>query len=538
MAMSSFTNRRTFIKAITAALFPGAVLGYDRKDPVDARNGTAEITLSALEPIEPGGWLLARFRFPPRSAPLLGPEAVTAGHRLLMQLHFEGRAAGNYNDLYDNLDRGHSELPAAAHPQLTHIIYDADARNAGLDYGAPLKILFNVPVIGNSSTALTSGPFWRSQPRHMLTLADGPQRLARIYSSGALRIFPEHRDHDPEHGDLLPANTPYYIISQGSSGSDQPHLEALAMILAAFQPETKEMLKRTGLISSTLQMVYRRARLGIINRAAYLSGRAHPTVFDAKGINLAHMVSLANALTPDDVPPMVVLDVEHETEAVAGIDFFGDGLSERLFDTPSAIARVWRSKSGRREMVVSAQSTRDPNGRPLHFTWSLLHGDPARTRIEPLDEYGSRARISVDWQNPRTVPGHPDITSPRVDIGVFANNAVHDSAPAFVSFLMPTHERRVYEPGPDGGPRPVSIDRWTSDRYADPALFPQTAWRDEYRYGSAGQPKGWYRTADDENLKFDAKGRFFGPEGPVLVRYPIERATSSFVKVKMHFAEE
>ena len=113
------------------------------------------------------------------------------------------------------------------------------------------------------------------------------------------------------------------------------------------------------------------------------------------------MVGLANALTPDTVPPMVRLAVLSETRSTEGVDYFGEGLDERLFDTPPAIARIWRSRAARRSMVVSVEATRDLQGRSPDFAWRVLRGDPARTRIEPLDARGTRARITLDWQAPR-----------------------------------------------------------------------------------------------------------------------------------------
>jgi len=130
-------------------------------------------------------------------------------------------------------------------------------------------------------------------------------------------------------------------------------------------------LQETGLLAPAVQMVYRRGRAPVRSRGAYFSGIAHPTAFAGSEIDLAKMVRLANSLTPDTVPPMVRLKVEEENAAREGVDFFGEGLSERLFDTPSAIARVWRSSAPRREMIVSAAATEDPNGHPLRFIWAL-----------------------------------------------------------------------------------------------------------------------------------------------------------------------
>ncbi|MFX0547398.1 hypothetical protein ACEWPL_017840 [Roseovarius sp. S1116L3] len=241
-------------------------------------------------------------------------------------------------------------------------------------------------------------------------------------------------------------------------------------------------------------MILRRNLTSVRSRAAYLTGLAHPSVIPSDQINLMRMVQLANALTPDMVPPMVRLSVLSETKSTEGIDYFGEGLSERIFDTPAAIARLWRGSGAERSMIVSAEATRDPNGGSPEFDWRVLRGDPARTRVEPLDARGLRARITVAWQLPRPVPGRPDILSSRVDIGVFARSGRQDSAPGLISVLLPQHEMRRYGPGPNGQMRIESLDRRVPEGgYADPALFPRSDWRDIYRYGPDGALLGWDR---------------------------------------------
>ena len=236
------------------------------------------------------------------------------------------------------------------------------------------------------------------------------------------------------------------------------------------------------------------------------------------------MVGLANALTPETVPPMVRLAVLSETRSHEGIDYFGEGLDERLFDTPAAIARIWRSHAPRRSMVVSVEATRDLQGRSPEFAWRVLRGDPARTQVEPLDASGRRARITLDWQGPRAVPGRLDIASNRVDIGVFARIGDHDSMPGLISFLLPQHETRAYGTGPDGMARIESRDfRLADGVYADPVLFPRADWRDVYRHDPQGRLTGWDRETPDGPLRFDAAGRLITDTGPVPVRHVIDR---------------
>src|SRR5690606_6503021 len=302
--------------SLAALILAGFALAAPAETP-PAAPGTASVpvlagllTVTEAEPVEIEGLPRARVRPafpPPGTLPVLGPGKPGQdgpGHRLLARLYARGLAAGNWGDLYENRDRGHSRLRLERHPQLTEVVYAGAVRRAGLDQGPAGRLLFTAPLIGNSSTALTGGPFWRPLPRLMLTAGEeASARLFQDYLAGQIHVYPEHRDHDPERGDLLPANTPYYIVSQGSSGSDRPHLEALAMILAAFRPDTKRRLVETGLLAPTVQMVYRRSQVPVRTRADYLSGIAHPSAFARERIDLARAVALANAITPGDIPP-------------------------------------------------------------------------------------------------------------------------------------------------------------------------------------------------------------------------------------------
>jgi len=482
--------------------------------PITVDNSQAIVGVDSIKRSDGNERPVVKLGFPAdQGSTILAENLNGPSHRLLRRLYKEGLAAGNWGDLYENRDRNHSTIDLENYPQITEIVYSDDLKAKGLDYGLGLSLLFDAPLIGNSSTAITTGNFQRSLPRMALTglQQSAIRALFQNYVSGQLHVYPEHRDHDSERGDLFPANTPYYLISKGSSGSDKPFIEALIMILAAFRPDTKARLIETGLLSPTLQMVFRRGQNGITSRANYMSGLAHPTVFEASGINLVRMVGLANSILPEDIPPMVHLSVTWEPTMREGLDFFGDGLSEHLLDTPAAIARIWRAPAYRRSMIVSAKSTRDPNDRPLTFNWVLLRGNPAHVRIEPLGENGQSAKITIDWQGRNSAPGQSDIQSGRVDIGIFAHNGRQDSAPSFLSFIFPLHEVRNYEIGPNGETRISSINRAPRDgTYVDPLLFPLTPWRDEYHYNESGTGVGWTRWKDGVGVGYDALGHVSG----------------------------
>jgi len=445
-----------------------------------------------------------------------GPPGLVAGGRSeaarrVNRWFAEGRAAGNRGDFYENRDGDHAALRRESFPQLTPVEHGPAAVAAGWDRGvAPgLVVAYGreeaPPLIGNSSTAIVSGPLWRSQARHALTQPGGPEELWRQYASNQLYVYPEHKDHDAFQGDAFHAATPYSIVTQGSSWSDQEALKALALSLAAFRPETKARLIETRLIAPTLQMLFRRSQDGIgDDDDAYLSPRAHPTAFDPERLDVLAMVERAQALAPDAIPPVVRLRVVKEDRPTQSVTLFGQGLSEALFDTPSAVARAHRTTADSRSMTVSAAATEDPNGRPLSFRWVLLRGDPDKVSITPLGDRGTAAEIEVAWHE-RTESPILGLRSQRVDIGVFADNGAALSAPAFVSVAFPPRQRRVWDA--EGRLEMIDYDAvGLQDVYADPELWPVREWRDVYAWDADGRPLGWRREGAGRVERFTRHG--------------------------------
>lgn len=438
---------------------------------------------------------------------------------LLRQWQKEGTAAGNHGDFYDNHDTDHSNMGYAGFPQLTRIEYTVEAQAARLHHGAQANLLFNQITLGNSSTALVSGPFWRSQPRFIhLNLGRAPFLYVQ-YTTSQIYFYPEHRDHDlgkngkppnPEtkdggYGDTYPFNTPYMIISQGSSGSDIAFLDATACTLAAFRPEVKSLLARTGTLMPAVQMVFRHSNKPVAKPEDYLTGKAHPTVFDSQNLDLTRMVKLAHSFTTNSVPPIIQLRVIEEDSAIPGIDYFDVADREKLFDTPCAIARVHRSSKGVRRMVISAEASKDIGGRPLRFHWAVLRGDAARIKINKLDKSGSKVELLVPWQERSPVQPGSSMESARVDIGAFVHNGDHYSAPGFITIFPLENEHREYHA--NGSIKIMDYDHPDKrDNYVDPALFAAKRWRDEYQYDAAGKLTGWTRNRGTEKEEFDRDG--------------------------------
>lgn len=415
----------------------------------------------------------------------------------------EGTASGNRGDLYDNRDGGHSRLDLRLFPYMTAVVYDAEARRYGVHHGLS-QFLFNGATLGNSSTAMTQGPFWRSNAR--LALADTRHIafLALQYYRNHIYFYPEHRDYDADHqGDTFAANTPYLVVSQGSSGSDQPFMQAVAATLAAFRPEVKQTLLQTGLLCPTVQWLLRASQTGVTNRAAYLSGATHPPVFDASRLDPLRMVTMAHDLTTNALPPLVAIRMIEETTPPAGSNLVDHVGVETLFDSPACIARVVRSLTYRRRMVVSAVDSRDMRGRDLTWHWVLLRGDPAKVTIRPLDAAGQRAEIQVDYHGRFPVAPDSALSGSRVDVGVFADNGTHLSAPAFVSLYYLANELRTY--AADG--RILKVDyAAAADRYTDPMIALPRRWVDIYHYDTALQLTGWTRLWGDQSEHFTRAG--------------------------------
>ncbi len=414
----------------------------------------------------------------------------------------EGSAAGNGGDLYMNRDRGHSKLEVADFPGLTPVVYGPEAVAAQADYNLP-NTLFDYPLIGNSSTAMTQGPYWRSLPRAGVSDQFSAILLARLYLSNQMWFYPEHRDYDSEQGDLFAVNAPFYTVVQGSSFQDKPFLRAFAAAMAALPPETKRFLTGSKLMAPTLQMLLRYTSGNVREPGDYLSGAVHPAVFDGQDLNVTNLVKMAHELQPEDVPPVVNLQITREDQNVSGVDYF-DRMPEALLNTPCCIGRIARGVGYERKMVVQAQAAF--KGTP-EYKWVLLQGDPAKVKIRNLNRDGSSVEITVAWHGfyrPVNQDGTPRrLMSGRVDIGCFIKGRRYYSAPSIISVYHLPSEERVY----NDAAQIVSVDyRNPQNRYADPALAVQKSWKDLYAYTESGELKGWYRTLADRAERFTYAG--------------------------------
>jgi len=128
-------------------------------------------------------------------------------------------------------------------------------------------------------------------------------------------------------------------------------------------------------------------------------------------------------------------------------------------------------------------------------------------------------------------PEHEAPQTSRVDIGVFANNGVHLSAPSFVSVSFPTHHERRYGPVENGEIRLLSVDydAKSRDAFFDVASEFTADFADTFRYDETGGFLGWTRQRGSETYEFDAQGRLSDGRRVVHERAGKERKTSRVI---------
>jgi len=455
---------------------------------------------------------------PGRSTPTL---LDTPAARLVNTWVREGSAAGFHGILYDNRDRGHSTLDQAQWPELVFVRYSPEIRAAGADFGFRPWQRFSLPTFGNASTALVNPVYWRSNPRTMLGNRLHTTLMLEHYLSNQLYCAPEHNDFDPPHGDVYPANAPCWLISQGSSGSDQPFLKAIALTLAAFPPETRARLERDGLLMHAVQWTLRQSLKSLSSADDFFTGLAHPAVFREEQLDPERMVQRAHAMSPDRIPPLVRLAVLRESRAGHGVDYFSGGPTEELLTHPLLIARIHRTIARKRTIVVQASAT--PATRPATgFRWVVLQGDPASVDIRPLNPESSIAAITFTWQPSFPVRSAAELPCSRVDVGVFSETAGVPSMPAMICSLAIASEKRLYD-----GDRLLSVDYAdpeSSKIYSDPLFVPTRNWKDTYQYGSDGTLSGWIRTtAGQQPQHFNADGATVAAPGdPATAATPVQ----------------
>ncbi len=406
--------------------------------------------------------------------------------------------------LYVNRDGGHSVVALTNFPNVSAVTYCEEAVKKGVPSGFPLNGFvvdgLPPPVLCNCAMAMTEGPLWRSLPRALVSAGPAFATQVRLYCENQMSFYPSHKDYvKTDLGDLYAVNTPYWLTAQGSSWAERRFVETALAALEAMKPEVREHLVKSRLVMSTLQQIFRSTRKSLKKPEDYLTGAAHPAVFEGAFVDKDAIVTAAAALTVDKIPPAVPIRTIRDEVGTLGIDYFHTADSESLFDSPFALARVVRSVKRDRTIVVAAQKNQ-PNIKKLH--WVVLQGDPKKVTFKPLTSDDAMMSITVAWHGVYT--NSLGYKTSRVDLAMIAEttNGVY-STPAFITFKYPENEVRDY--AADG--RILSVDYTARPgEYYDPIYTFEKRWKDVYTYAQDGTCTGWVRHRGEKTEKFNQHG--------------------------------
>lgn len=408
---------------------------------------------------------------------------------LIRQWQDEGTAAGNAGDLYENHDRNHSVFAIGNFPDFKQIKFCKEAALAGVDTGTSFFNYCGLPVLGNSSTAITEPPFWRSNVR--FSQHTFPHMMLLQYLNNQMYVYPQHEDYRAnKFGDVFAMRTPYSYIAPGSSWTDQPIMTALAAAMAAFRPETKEALIKHRQLAPALQYITRASLKTVKNREDYLTPLAHPVVIDGNSINTEKMVELAHSITTNCLPPFATFVPKYGVKPYRkNIDFFDNAESEILLVSPCASAFVWRGMEKTRQFILDASSSFDPSGLPLKYHWFIGQGIEDKISISPLNESGSAVRLEIEYHD-APFKGPFNIMTSRADIILVVDNGTHYSPPAFFSYYFLGNEKRTYF-----SEKLISAVDYSicATNYVDPQISLPKNWCDMYIYDEKGRISGWTR---------------------------------------------
>ncbi len=336
--------------------------------------------------------------------------------------------AGNKCDLYINRDRDHSVLAHKDYPDVTPIAFELAMQNRGIDLDFP-NMLFPYPVFGNCSRALVIGPNWRSIPRALMTSESHRLKtMCHLYRSNQIWVFPAVYDCPPAgtNGDVFASVAPYWIATEGKSWSDQYYLRAALEVSRLLKEEVKEHVVDAGLLAPTIQSIIRKSLLSVVNEGDYLTAKAHPTAFPAKGLDLNRLKDLALSMELDTVPPAAAIS----SIVPIGSDKDNSAYKELLYHTPFATSFILSGDEKIRTYTIEA-------GGAEEYAFAAVHGADGAARIERLSP--AKARITIDASRISQTN--------RVDIAIFGKTKKSQwGAPAFISFAVVDYTAKYYDP--------------------------------------------------------------------------------------------
>lgn len=331
--------------------------------------------------------------------------------------------AGLWDDVYMNLDKGHSYIRDVWKDNNGNIVNIGD-QIIKVGAGNPAK--FGVNFLSRSTTQMGHD------------LANNKDRLAKLeefyYYANMIFAAPTHislmERRMPNTIDEYEALSPVYYNSMGSSGSETMALTKMSIAGACMDRKLKDWLKVNGLYAATLLYLWKASlpydvpfENELRHRVAYNSSGDHS---DYTGGNRTevnryyhnydetdHMRVMLNLARNLKSPPPVAL--------VRVLDTKGGQLIYALKKT----VLVHQDSGQTVRLRVSVEDSFDPVGRPMAMKWTVLYGN-LKTKIE---QEGNSPIFNI------TVPNDGKLPKGRTAIILTADNGMCKGNPAVINIF-------------------------------------------------------------------------------------------------------
>lgn len=339
-----------------------------------------------------------------------------------------GERKTHTGELYMNRDGGHSMLAVTNYPGLTLVKLDQEGRSKGMDLDFP-NMIFPYPAYGNASRGWTQGPYWRSLPRALMTIeARRMKTMQKLYLSNQIWVFPSVNDCNTAtnwYGDVFASQSPYWIVSDGISWSDQYYLKAALAVSAAMRSDVKADAVKRAIFAPTVMTIIRKSLKTVKSDGDYLTAAAHPTAFPPNGLDMDRLKKLACELKSSSIPPLAAI-----AQVVPGKGAGETAWPELTYASLCSWAWVLRTDANERVFTIKAAGAAE-------FAFAAVHGNPGAAKV--VKTAPDTAVVTLD----RT---KMDVTN-RVDIAVFGRNPGTDwGAPGYVSFAVVDSKAKYSDP--------------------------------------------------------------------------------------------
>lgn len=330
----------------------------------------------------------------------------------VLALATAGTAAGFTGMTYINGDDTHARADTS---RMTGI----DARVMMNPPAAPLDDVAMGIVNESRSCNPTGG--WISIPRC------GLRAPVPLFDANMLSFWPEHRDHGMR--DYYQWQAPFFVLSQGSSGTELDEVNKSLLAMAILRPAVRAALAEDGLVAAVIASLLRRSRVGSDLELMTQEGQV-VALRDAD--NLATMLAMAAAIREGELPP--IAEVTADATGIPAAWMFGPSQTSDYAVGWAPFAVPTETPAGRFTVTVDLSGSRDPEDEALSFFPVLLRGDPDDVVITRANEEGTEWSIEGSHPTDRTIAtgAHDRIVS-RVTVGFFPHDGMWLGAPALVS---------------------------------------------------------------------------------------------------------